>query len=77
LENPKDYEYKVFIWLWFIVATVCSIIAGGLCRFSTPGYLVPSLAGELALLFGLGALIEAQARFSEGSRTNSFKRYQK
>jgi hypothetical protein len=26
-------------------------------------------------LFGLGALIEAQAKFSEARRTNSFRRY--
>jgi len=59
----------------FILATVCSIIAGVLCRFSMPGYLVPSLAGDMALLFGLGALIEAQAKFSEARRTNSSGRY--
>jgi hypothetical protein len=40
-----------------------------------PGYLVPSLAGDMALLFGLGALVEAQAKFSEARRTNSFGRY--
>jgi hypothetical protein len=75
LENPDDYQYKSFLGFAFGLSFACSATAGGLCEFSTPGALVPSLAADTALLFGLGALIEAQAGVSESKRQNSFRGY--